>query len=151
RAVRRNGNAIDDPVNRITQKFETGNERDVQFAARELRAKRRGVIEHDDAGPSMNQGTRVEIFNAANTKRLSILHSSGAGQLGFGARLRRCRSFVLTVEMAIATVALDWNASGFADGVFESSDRLLLRRGRAGDVQNFLFDNRPVQIIRAIT
>src|SRR5205807_3503824 len=50
-----------------------------------------------------------------------------------------------------ATVALDWNASGFADGVFESSDRLLLRRGRAGHVKNFLFDNRPVQIIRAIT
>ena len=40
RPVGSDRNAIDDPVNRITQKFETRNQRNIEITARELRAER---------------------------------------------------------------------------------------------------------------
>ena len=39
--------------------------------------------------------------------------------------------------MPVMTVALDRLAAGFADGVFESGDGLLLRRRGTGHVENF--------------
>ena len=40
RSIRRNGNVINDPVNRVTQKFKTGDKRNIKFASGEFIAKR---------------------------------------------------------------------------------------------------------------
>ena len=40
RSVRGNGNVINDPVDRVTQKFETGYKRNIKFASREFIAER---------------------------------------------------------------------------------------------------------------
>jgi hypothetical protein len=40
RSVRRNGNVINDPVDRVTQKFETGYKRNIKFASGEFIAQR---------------------------------------------------------------------------------------------------------------
>jgi hypothetical protein len=45
------------------------------------------MIKHDLARPAMNERLSVEIFYAADTQRTSILHSLGAGELCFSARL----------------------------------------------------------------
>ena len=48
------------------------------------------------------------------------------------------------------TVALDWLASGFANGVFQRCYSLLLRCGCTGHVENFFLQNRAVQIVHAV-
>src|SRR5207248_4653848 len=53
--------------------------------------------------------------------------------------------------MPIMTVALDWFAAGFADGVLKRGDGLLLRGRRTGHVENFFFQNCAVQIVDAVT
>src|SRR5207237_5070895 len=105
------------------------NECDIEFAARELCTKCRWMIEHDIGWPTVNKRPRVEIFNAANSQRLSIRHSSGAGKLRFRARVARCRFFLCAVEMPVITVALNRDPASFANGVLQRSDALLLRRG----------------------
>src|SRR5262249_38614803 len=66
----RNRDAVDDPVNRTMQKFEAGNERNIQIAALEFSTKRRRMIEIDHTFPAMNQWAGVEIFNATDAQRL---------------------------------------------------------------------------------
>ena len=62
-----NRDAVDDPVNRTTQKFETGNEGNVEIAAIEFSTKRCRMIKINGApSPTVNQGTSVEIFNATD-------------------------------------------------------------------------------------
>ena len=90
RAVGSDRCMINDPVNRISEKFETGNERNIQLAAREPSAKRGWVIKHYLAGPAVGQRPRVEIFNTADAKiarldGVSSCHNLRAGKL----RLRR--------------------------------------------------------------
>ena len=53
-AVGRNGNAVDDPIDRIAQKFETGYERKIKITQRKLPAKRGRMIEPDGARPAAN-------------------------------------------------------------------------------------------------
>src|SRR5438477_12305801 len=53
--------------------------------------------------------------------------------------------------MPVIAVALNWNSSRFANGMFKRSDALLLRRGRSGHVENFFFHDGAVQIIHAVT
>ena len=67
RSVGRNRNAVDQGVNRIAEKLEAGNERDVEPAGGEFLAKRAGVIEDDFARPAVDERTRVEIFNATDS------------------------------------------------------------------------------------
>jgi hypothetical protein len=67
----RNRDSVDDSVNRTTQKFETGNEGNVEIAAIEFSTKRCRMIKINGAPPpSVNQGASVEIFNAADANRL---------------------------------------------------------------------------------
>jgi hypothetical protein len=66
RAVRRNRNVIDECVNRVTKKFETGNERNVELRGGQFFAEHARMVEHDFAGPSVNERTGVEILNATN-------------------------------------------------------------------------------------
>jgi len=40
RSARGNGNVINDPVDRVTQKFETGDKRNIKFASGEFIAER---------------------------------------------------------------------------------------------------------------
>ena len=49
------------------------------------------------------------------------------------------------------TVALDRLATSFADGVFKRGDRLLLRRGGAGHVENFFLQDCSVEIVHTVT
>ena len=53
--------------------------------------------------------------------------------------------------MPVMTVALDSLAASFADGVFKRGDGLLLRRGRAGHVENFFLQDCSVEIVHAVT
>src|SRR5207244_11179233 len=105
------------------------------------------MIKHNIARPAVNQRTGVEIFNTANPERLSILHSLGAGELRFSARMARCRSLLRAVEMPIIAVALDGDSPGFADCMFERGDALLLRGGRSGHVKNLFFHAGPVPLV----
>jgi len=59
-----NGNVIDDSVNWIAQKFEAGDERNIEIAARELRAKRSRMIERDLTRPAADERAGVKIFDA---------------------------------------------------------------------------------------
>ena len=49
------------------------------------------------------------------------------------------------------TVALDRLATSFADGVFKRGDRLLLRCGGAGHVENFFLQDCSVEIVDTVT
>ena len=77
-SIGRNRNGVDNRVNRITQKFETGDERYIQFAGREFAGERRGMIEIYRSAPVVNERTRVEIFNAAESQRVHAQTSSGS-------------------------------------------------------------------------
>ncbi len=71
-------NAVNDPVNWIAQKLKTRDQRNIQIAAGELSAKRRGMIENDLPFPTFNERTRVEVFNAADSKRIQAQASSAS-------------------------------------------------------------------------
>ena len=61
-----NGNVIDDSVNWIAQKFEAGDERDIEIAARKSRAKRSRMIERDLTRPAADERAGVKIFDATD-------------------------------------------------------------------------------------
>src|SRR5262249_33735727 len=52
--------------------------------------------------------------------------------------------------MVIVTVALNRLTTGFADRVLQRCYSLLLRRGRAGHVEDFFLQNCAVQIVHAV-
>ena len=52
--------------------------------------------------------------------------------------------------MPVVTIALDRLAASFANGVFKRGDSLLLRRGGAGHVENFLLEDCSVEIVHAV-
>ena len=52
--------------------------------------------------------------------------------------------------MPVMTVALDRLAAGFANGVFERSDALLLRGSCAGHVENLFLQDCSVQVVHAV-
>src|SRR6266404_3841025 len=66
RAARRDRNAVDERVNRVAQKFETGNERDVELGGGQFLAEHARMSEHDFARPSVNERAGVEILNATD-------------------------------------------------------------------------------------
>jgi len=72
-AVNRSGGGnryiIDDSINWVAQKFETGNKGNVEAAARKSFAEHRWMIEVDGAGPSSNQWTSIEVFDATDAER----------------------------------------------------------------------------------
>ncbi len=53
--------------------------------------------------------------------------------------------------MTIITVALNGNSAGLANGMLECGDGLLLRRGRAGHVEDFFLHDCAVQVVGAVT
>ena len=71
-AVRANGDTVDDSVDGVTQKFETGNQGHIQISSRKLAAKGGRVIKNDFARPTMNEWPGVEIFNATDSKRTQV-------------------------------------------------------------------------------
>ena len=68
RPGRSDGDTIDDPIDRVAQKFKTGNEGEVQLAARQLRTKRGRMIENDFPFPAVNQRSGIEIFDTTDAK-----------------------------------------------------------------------------------
>ena len=70
--VGRNGNIIDDPVNRVAQKFDTGDESDIELTLRKAFAKHRWMIEMHLTRPPTNEWAGVEIFDAADAERFQI-------------------------------------------------------------------------------
>src|SRR5690349_9196480 len=52
--------------------------------------------------------------------------------------------------MLVMTVALDRVSASFANGVFKRGDRLLLRRGGAGHVENFFLQDCSMEIVHTI-
>src|SRR5262245_39922020 len=53
-------------------------------------------------------------------------------------------------NMTVMTVALDRLAASFADGVFKCSDRLLLRRGGTGHVEDFFLQDCSMEIVHTV-
>ena len=68
RSVRGNGNIVNDPVNRVTQKFEAGDERDIEFPGRKFIAQRRWMIDVHIALPTVDERAGVEIFYATDAE-----------------------------------------------------------------------------------
>ena len=68
RSVGGNGNVINDPVNRVTQKFEAGDERNIEFAGCKFIAERRRMIEIHLAFPAVDERAGVEIFYATDAE-----------------------------------------------------------------------------------
>ena len=68
RSVGGNGYVINDPVNRVTQKFEAGDERKIEFAGRKFIAERRWMIEVHVAFPAVDERAGVEIFYATDAE-----------------------------------------------------------------------------------
>src|SRR5215470_16828855 len=85
RAVRCNGNTINDSINRVAQKFEAGDKRNIALAVRESFAKRRWMIERHRAWPSSNERKGIKVFDAADAKH-SIPGASGGRALRFTCR-----------------------------------------------------------------
>jgi hypothetical protein len=71
-SVGRNGNAINDSINGVPQKLETGNKRDIEVTVRQSFAQTRRVIEVDVTWPAANERTRVEIFYATDAERFQF-------------------------------------------------------------------------------
>src|SRR5207237_2304491 len=138
--VRRDRNAIHNLVNGISQKLKARDQSNVELAGREFSAQRRWMIQNHCARPAMDQRPSVEIFDATDPQRTSL----GAGCLGFNSgdarSVRRSRS-----DMTIMTVALHRFAASLANSMFERGDRLLLRRRRTRHVENFLIEHCPVK------
>jgi hypothetical protein len=68
-AVGRNGNVINDSINGVPQKLETGNECDIEVTVRQPFAQSRWVIGLDVIWPAANKRVRVEIFYATDAER----------------------------------------------------------------------------------
>jgi hypothetical protein len=65
---RRNGNIINDSIDRVAQKFETGNKSNIELAARKPLTERRWMIEIDLPSPPLDERAGIEIFDAADAK-----------------------------------------------------------------------------------
>jgi hypothetical protein len=76
--VRADRDAIDQGVNGVPQKFETGDERDVEGASRKFVTKNAGMIEHNFARPAVDERTRVEIFDATDPQQTRLSHARQA-------------------------------------------------------------------------
>ena len=150
RPVRRNGNAVDERVNGVAQKFETRDERDLQRTLGKLLAELARMIEDDLAGPPVNERTRVEILNATDPEQVRVSHALRANQLGLHRRRSWRHRRTRVWQMPVIAVPLHRFAAGFADDVLERRDRLFLRRLRAGHVKDFFFHDRAVQIVHAV-
>jgi hypothetical protein len=89
-------NAVDQGVNGVSQKFETGNQRYVELSRGELLAQDARMVEYDFPGPPVNERTRVEIFNATDPEQPAFSHASGVNQFGLdrGRDSRRGRAFL---------------------------------------------------------
>jgi hypothetical protein len=57
---------VNDPVNRVAEKFETGDECQIELAGAQQCTKSGRMIEPNLAGPPMDERTRVEVFDAAD-------------------------------------------------------------------------------------
>jgi len=68
RSLGRNRNVLNNPVNRVTQKFEAGNKRDIKLTVREPLTQCRWMIEIDAASPAVNERTSVKIFYATDAQ-----------------------------------------------------------------------------------
>jgi hypothetical protein len=97
RPVRTNGNIVNDPVNRVTQKFEAGDERNIEFGGGKFIAQRRRMIEVHLTFPAVNERAGVEIFYATDAEHsvpggraLSFTHRPVLAR--WGDRLRSCHS-----------------------------------------------------------
>lgn len=145
RSVRRDGNSIDDPVNRSPQIFQARDQREIEVAAGEFLAKRGRVIEIDSTRPTADERARIKIFNATDAQPVTSLRVNELGLdcFGFPALGRR--------NVAIIAVALHRNATRFANGVLESSDGLLLWRLCARHVEDFFFHDSAMQVVHAVS
>jgi len=65
---RRNGNIIDDSIDRVAQKFETGNKSNIELTTCKPLAERRWMIEIHLTSPPANERAGIEIFDAADAK-----------------------------------------------------------------------------------
>ena len=59
RAVGRNRNVVNDPIDRVAQKFEAGNKRDVELALRESLTQGGRMVELNVARPAADERTSV--------------------------------------------------------------------------------------------
>jgi hypothetical protein len=67
-SVGRNRNVINDSINGVPQKLETGNKRDIEVTVRQSLAQSRRVIELNVIWPAADERTRVEIFYATDAE-----------------------------------------------------------------------------------
>ena len=65
-AVGRNGNIVNDPIDRVAQKFEAGNKCDVELAFGESLTQSGRMVELNIARPAADERTSVEILNATD-------------------------------------------------------------------------------------
>src|SRR5205085_10696790 len=70
-AARRNGELVHNPIDWATEKFEAGDERDIEIATLKLPAKGGWMIKINVSGPAVNQRASIKIFDAANAQHLS--------------------------------------------------------------------------------
>ena len=66
RAVGRYRNIVNNPINRVPQKLETGNKRNIELAFRESVTQSGRMVELNIARPAADERTSVEIFYAAD-------------------------------------------------------------------------------------
>ena len=68
RAYGRDRNIINNPVNRVAQKFETRDKSNIDLTARKPLAERRWMTKVYLASPPSDERTSVEVFDAADAK-----------------------------------------------------------------------------------
>jgi hypothetical protein len=68
RSVGRNRNIINDPVDRVPQKFKAGDKRNIEFFRGESVAEGRRIIKVQFGLPAVDEWTRIEIFYATNAE-----------------------------------------------------------------------------------
>ena len=149
RTFGRNRNSIDNAISGIPEKFETGNQRNIEIAALQLGAQDRRMIKNNFARPTADQRPSIEIANATNTERLRLLHSLGASELGFGRGFRSLHTSVRR-DVPVMAVTLHRLPASLTNCMFEGSGSLLLRRGRPRHVEDFLLDDGAVEIVDAV-
>ncbi len=68
-SVGRNRDVINDSINGVPQKLETGNKRDIEVTVCQSFAQSRRVIGLEVIWPAVNERTRVKIFYATDAER----------------------------------------------------------------------------------
>ena len=74
----------------MPQKFEARDQRDLELTIREFLAKRARVVEIDLAWPTVDEGTGVKVFDAAETERHKSHPSSSYAQANAGSVSALC-------------------------------------------------------------